>query len=377
MNFSFWENETYLKNIDFLIIGSGIVGLSSALELRKKFPKSKIVVCERGILPMGASTKNAGFACFGSPTELLDDLKIMSESQVFSLVEKRWKGLEKLKSNLSEKKIDYLPYGGYELFNDEKILDETLSKLDYLNHNLKSITKNKTTYFNVKNKTQEFDFQNIKGLVLNQFEGQINTGKMMFNLIKLCQSKNIIVLNSLEVSHFESINNVVKVEFKNGWHLQTKKLLITTNGFAKQLLPELNVEPARAQVLITKPIKNLKFKGTFHYDKGYYYFRNIGNRVLFGGGRNLDFKTENSSEFGLTNTIQKSLNQLLKEVILPNTPFEIEQTWSGIMGVGNEKVPIVKKVQSNVYCAVRMGGMGVAIGSLIGEDAAKLISEDV
>lgn len=308
---------------------------------------------------------------------MLDDLKIMSESQVFSLVEKRWKGLEKLKSNLSEKKIDYLPYGGYELFNDVKILDETLSKLDYLNHNLKSITKNKITYFNVKNKTQEFDFQNIKGLVLNQFEGQINTGKMMFNLIKLCQSKNIIVLNSLEVSQFESINNVVKVEFKNGWHLHTKKLLITTNGFAKQLLPELNVEPARAQVLITKPIKNLKFKGTFHYDKGYYYFRNIGNRVLFGGGRNLDFKTENTSEFGLTNTIQKSLNQLLKEVILPNTPFEIEQTWSGIMGVGNEKVPIVKKVQSNVYCAVRMGGMGVAIGSLIGEDAAKLINEDV
>ncbi|MES2837694.1 MAG: FAD-dependent oxidoreductase [Bacteroidota bacterium] len=377
MNFSFWENETYLKNIDFLIIGSGIVGLSSALELRKKFTKSKIVVCERGILPMGASTKNAGFACFGSPTELLDDLKIMSESQVFSLVEKRWKGLEKLKSNLSEKKIDYLPYGGYELFNDEKILDETLSKLDYLNQNLKPITKNKTTYLNVKNKSQEFDFQNIKGLILNQFEGQINTGKMMFNLIKLCQSKNIIVLNSLEVSHFESINNAVKVEFKNGWHLQTKKLLITTNGFAKKLLPELNVEPARAQVLITKPIKNLKFKGTFHYDKGYYYFRNIGNRVLFGGGRNLDFKTENTSEFGLTTKVQNSLNQLLKEVILPNTPFEIEQTWSGIMGVGSEKVPIVKKVQSNVYCAVRMGGMGIAIGSLIGEDAAKLISEDV
>ena len=58
------------------------------------------------------------------------------------------------------------------------------------------------------------------------------------------------------------------------------------------------MQPARAQVLITKPIKNLQIKGTFHLDKGYYYFRNIDNRILFGGGRNLDFKTEETSEFG-------------------------------------------------------------------------------
>ncbi|MGK0175832.1 MAG: gamma-glutamylputrescine oxidase, partial [Ulvibacter sp.] len=54
MNLSYWERKTWLANIDFAIIGSGIVGLNCALSLRKKFPKSKIVIFEKGMLPSGA-----------------------------------------------------------------------------------------------------------------------------------------------------------------------------------------------------------------------------------------------------------------------------------------------------------------------------------
>jgi len=135
------------------------------------------------------------------------------------------------------------------------------------------------------------------------------------------------------------------------------------------------VQPARAQVLITKPIKNLQIKGTFHVDKGYYYFRNIDNRILFGGGRNLDFKTEETSEFGQTAIVQNELENILKTTILPNTPFEIEHRWSGIMGVGNQKKAIVKQVSNQVFCGVRLGGMGVAIGSLVGKELAELLHE--
>jgi glycine/D-amino acid oxidase-like deaminating enzyme len=108
-------------------------------------------------------------------------------------------------------------------------------------------------------------------------------------------------------------------------------------------------------------------------DKGYYYFRNIGNRILFGGGRNLDFVGETTTEFGQTTAIQNRLEQLLTEVILPNTDFKIEHRWSGIMGLGSSKNPIVSQLSNHVYCGVRLGGMGVAIGSLIGNDLADLI----
>ena len=115
---SFWEKALYFESLDFTIIGAGIVGLSTAIFLKGKFPRSKILFLERGYLPSGASTKNAGFACFGSISELLADLKTHSENEVFSLVEKRWKGLEKLRKSIGDKNLDFHKWGGFELFDN-------------------------------------------------------------------------------------------------------------------------------------------------------------------------------------------------------------------------------------------------------------------
>ena len=125
--------------------------------------------------------------------------------------------------------------------------------------------------------------------------------------------------------------------------------------------------------MITGPIKDLHIKGTFHLDEGYYYFRNIDNRILLGGGRNLDFETEETTQFGETTLVQNKLENLLKTTILPNIDFKITHRWSGIMGVGNQKKPIVKQLSENSYCGIRLGGMGVAIGSLVGKELADLI----
>src|SRR5690606_38085430 len=142
------------------------------------------------------------------------------------------------------------------------------------------------------------------------------------------------------------------------FRMHTKKLLIASNGFASKFgIP--GVKPARAQVLVTKPIPDLEIKGTFHIDKGFYYFRNIDNRILFGGGRNLDLKGEETIEMVQTELIQNRLEDLLRNIILPNTAFEIDQRWSGIMGVGDTKAPILENLSANVVCGVRLGGMGV------------------
>ena len=106
MNLSYWEKDTYFSNIDVLIIGSGIVGLTAALELKAANPSRKIIVIERGFLPCGASSKNAGFSCFGSVSELLDDLTKNSEDNVFQIVEKRWKGLQQLRKNLGDQNLE-------------------------------------------------------------------------------------------------------------------------------------------------------------------------------------------------------------------------------------------------------------------------------
>ena len=191
-----------------------------------------------------------------------------------------------------------------------------------------------------------FSFKNIQSKqAFNRFEGQIDTGKMMDALLKKVQQSNVKILNGIEVNSYSEDGNGIKVDTLN-FEFSTKKLLIATNGFASKLLAE-PVKPARAQVLITKPIKDLNIKGTFHLDKGYYYFRNIDNRILFGGGRNLDFKTEETYEFGETALVKEELTELLRTTILPDQQVEIDKYWSGIMGVGQHKKPIVKQLEKN------------------------------
>ena len=367
MSFSYWEQKSWLSNIDFTIVGSGITGLNCALQLRRKYPEAKILVLERGILPNGASTKNAGFACFGSLSEIIDDLQAHTEQEVIDLVSRRNQGLQLLRSTLGDQALHYKQYGGYELFLAENtsLFEACSSKLEYINELLKPVFNEDV--FSIAKDT--FGFKKVvQNYIFNKFEGQIDTGVMMQSLLYKVYAENIQILNSCEVEQFDDLGKKVLVKAKD-FEFTTQKVFIATNGFASKLGID-EVKPARAQVIITTPIENLDIKGTFHLDKGYYYFRNIDNRILFGGGRNLDFKAEETTDMNQTSLIQNKLEEILKEVILPDRKFEIDQRWSGIMGVGNQKKPIVRQLSDNVYCGVRLGGMGVAIGSLLGKELA-------
>lgn len=119
---------------------------------------------------------------------------------------------------------------------------------------------------------------------------------------------------------------------------------------------------------MTKPVAGLKFKGIFHIDEGYYYFRNFGKRVIFGGGRNLDFAAEETGEFLYNEAIIAELKHKLDKVILPNQPYEIEDMWTGIMGFTEDKLPNILKVEDNITAAVSCNGMGIALSSYIAKE---------
>lgn len=370
MNLSYWELDSYFKNTDFVVIGSGIVGLSTAYNLKIKHPNAKILVLEKGMLPEGASTKNAGFACFGTLSEILWYLESHSEEEVYKLVEKRFRGLEKLRNLIGDKNMDFHQYGGFEVFreSDRELMGRSIENLEKINDWLSPIFGENP--FRISN--QNFGFKEIIGIIETEFEGHIHTGKMMKNLLRKLVESGIPVLNNVEVFCVNDLGNQVEIQLKNGFNFKSEKAFLCTNAFTIKLF-DLDVVPARAQVLVTKPIENLKLKGCFHMDEGFYYFRNVGNRVLFGGGRNLNLEGETTMEFGTTAQIQNQLETYLKEIILAGTDFEIEHRWSGIMGMGTKRNPIVKQLSENIFCGVRLTGTGIAIGSLVGEELAGLV----
>ncbi len=370
--FSFWEQKSFLADADLVVVGAGLVGLNAAIEYKQRRPLHRVIVLERGPFPSGASTKNAGFACFGSISELLDDLEGLAPETVFEIVYKRWNGLKKLRERVGDRTMDFFQWGGYEVFNDEVTYLKCRDKIDYFNKELTAILGENQVFKEANDNAEPFGLKKGTRLIFNCLEGQLNPAKMMIKLLELARGMGIFVHFGLEVNEWERSGAKVQL---NGdtWSIKAVKVLFATNGFAARQFPGLALKPARNQVLITRPVEGLALKGTFHMDRGYYYFRNVGKRVLLGGGRHLDYEKEITELFGLSPVIQSALLELLKEIIFPGRSFEVEQWWSGILGVGPQKTPIVKWMEEGVAVAVRLGGMGVAIGSLVGEEAAQLL----
>lgn len=366
---SIWELETFYRKREVIIIGAGFTGLWTAISIKEKYPEKSILIIERNSVPLGASTRNAGFACFGSLTEVIADAEKMDWDKTLQLVKMRFEGLKKIQSYFKNTEIDFELNGGYEILNNEG----PLQKLDEVNQKLKIITGVEKTYFLHQQKITEFGLGKSEFLIENPLEGSLHSGKLLQQLLKKCYELKIEFLFGTEVESVAEGPNEIEVQLARDTSICCQQIIHCTNAFAPKFLEKEEIIPARGQIILTEPIENLKLKGTFHYDEGFYYFRNLGNRILLGGGRNQDFKTEETTAFETTVFLQNHLENFLKEVILPNQNIEIYLRWSGIMAMGSEKTPIVKQISDRQFCAVRLSGMGVALAPKIGEMVAEMI----
>ncbi|MBC7413265.1 MAG: FAD-binding oxidoreductase [Bacteroidia bacterium] len=368
---SYWEQHFLVPQTDVLIIGGGIVGMLTAIELKQNDKNLSITIAERGFIPQGATTRNAGFACFGSISELMADMQTTPKKDVEALLTKRYQGLQRLRTIVADDAIEYYEHGGYELFTNVAKYEICVSQIDFFNTMAQQAFGTANVY-SVEPNANNWNMGSALA-IKNKLEGQLNSGKLTLALQAKLQQLNITTLNGVNIETIHEQGNNCQATTNEGYTLHAKKIIVTNNAFAKKLLPQLDITPGRGQVLVTDVIPNLAWKGCFHYDDGYVYFRNIDGRVLLGGGRNINFESENTTQFGLTNDIQTYLKQLLHTLILPNTPYTIAHSWSGIMAFGETKNPIVQQLSPNVYCAVRMGGMGVALGSGTAKEVADLI----
>lgn len=370
---SIWEKETFYGTKDIIIVGSGLAGLWSAFYLKRLEPDLQILIIDKGVTPSGASTRNAGFACFGSPTELLQDARVMGEQRMLEIVAMRYEGLRRIRKVFGKPETGFERYGGYELISERQYpkIKQLKNDIGWLNITLRKALGDEKIFRLADKKIKDFGFRQTAHLVESRMEAQLHSGKLVQALLQKVLGMGVQLMTQVEAKGFESSGGKITLQTNLATPLTTHQLLICTNAFTRELLPQLDVVPARGQVLVTSPIRKLAFKGSFHFDEGFYYFRNLGNRVLMGGARNKALAAEQTEDMHTTTLIQNELERFLREVVLPKQAFTIEHRWSGIMGTGAEKLPIIKKVKKNVYCAVRMSGMGVALAPVVGDLIAR------
>jgi gamma-glutamylputrescine oxidase len=372
---SFWERNSLIQ-YDYIIVGSGIVGLCTAHYVKQQFPTARVAVLERGLLPSGASTRNAGFACMGSLSELVEHAHEEGMDAMALLFEQRYKGLKRLLSIIPPEQCGYHQAGSHELLFAENV--SVLEHLDEFNKVLHSILGSEA-FLVASNRLPNMQFASVASLIENTGEGQLDSGLLLRSLIDLVQQQGVDIKTGCTVLQLNEQSSGVDVVCEASGlaaiTFHARKVLLCTNAFTKQFLPEADVVPGRGQVLITKPLPSLPFKGIFHFEAGYYYFREYNGRVLFGGGRQLDKAGETTTAFELHETIQADLLHKLNTLILPGVDVEIDMRWSGIMAFGEEKKPMVQALSENIFVGARMSGMGVALGSEVAWQLSELLHQ--
>ncbi|WP_069130506.1 NAD(P)/FAD-dependent oxidoreductase [Rhodohalobacter halophilus] len=361
--FSFWEREEWLKSPDLLVIGAGIVGASAALFYKEKYPDHDVIVVDKGFAPEGASTRNAGFACIGSVSEHLADLEIAGEETVMGRIERRWNGLKKLKSTMGEEAIGYESVGGHEIFTDDQLFEECRDKMDWLNQKME-VAIGEADVYSVK------EFEGYPA-IFNRLEGAINSGLLMRSLHQKLAEAGVRVLWNSKVSSVET----KRVEFEEGVALTPQKILSAVNGFTSNLIKK-PIQPARGFVFVTELIKDLKWRGTFHHDRGYVYFRNVGDRLLLGGARNLAKDEETTNQFGVNPKIKEYLYGFANDVLKLPSDWKVDIEWSGIMGMTENKEPILEQIEPGLFVAAGLSGMGIAVGMEVASQAVNMIEMD-
>jgi len=187
-NLSFWERQSFFSGIDVAIIGSGLVGLSAALHLKEKEPDLRVVIFERGSIPTGAN-------------------------------------------------MDFQLNGNYEVFTKEEnnIFKNCREQLDFFNKNVEKAIGKKDIYKIADSEISDFGFAGTEHLIKNNFEGQINTGKMMRRLLDLAIEKGIKIFNGISIQKIEEQSDKVFLLTEKGWQISTEKVLVTTVMFILEM----------------------------------------------------------------------------------------------------------------------------------------------
>ncbi|MEB2782130.1 FAD-dependent oxidoreductase [Algoriphagus sp. C2-6-M1] len=284
--------------------------------------------------------------------------------------------MNSIRKQFGDKNLSYSHSNGYELLEDSQ--SGAVDQMAGVNKLLKPVFKQDV--FSLVKKPEKMGFADqIKFIVKNKFEGELDPGKYMSALWKLAQLQGISLLSGVSVCEVSKDDGIVLAEDGAGeinLEFKAKKIAICTNAFTQKLWSESDIQPGRGLILLSKPLDfEIPWKGTFHMDKGYVYFRQIDGRLLLGGARNKDFEAEKSTDFTVNPKIKSHLKKLAAEVIFPGKSIPWDTEWTGIMAFGKIKTPLIQRVGTKTVAAVRLGGMGVAIGWQVGKELSVLLSK--
>ena len=371
MSVSFWqaEGDQPRREVDFLVVGAGLVGCAAAL-----FAASAgrhVTITDARDLGLGASSRNAGFMITG-----LDSYYHRAIERYGGPVVREMWGLSETTHRHLHQVIDAAGGAVQRQRCGSLLLAESESEARDLEQAARAMDADGIDH-------QYHARDPLRRGYHAAIEQERDAAVQPYELVQaLFQQSAAELIPGNEIWRLEAgAGDALRVHSRR-FRLEARHVLLCTNAWTGTLLPHLAkcIVPVRGQVLVTAPLKQGPLLNTCGYsDYGYMYYRDtFDGRLLLGGGRRQNRWLEhNRLDERISDPVQRTLEAYLRRRF-PDVDAPVERRWAGIMGFSADGLPLVGKIPGlpRAGYAVGFNGHGLALGAGTAERAVDLLLND-
>ena len=329
------------EQADVLVIGGGITGVSLMHHLRVRGIDAVLV--ERNHLAAGASGRNAGFLLAGVADCYSEAVRIFGRSRARDIWNMTMENHAEEIEAVAGQEIGHRRKGSVILAASERETERLAESAQLMTED-------------------GFDCTWDGSRLTNPGDGEVTPSLLVGAFARLAPAGS--VREGVEVTGIQAGNGDVLVQAGNR-ECRAGCVILATNAYTPQLLPQVPIQPRRAQMLASKPEATRLVERPTYSHFGYRYWRQLpSGEILVGGWRDVSVDTEVGYDERPTAPIQSYLEAHLRTM---GADGEVTHRWAGTMGFTETGLPLIGPVDAlpNVYlCAGYNGhGMGFAFMS--------------
>ena len=369
----FNSNDILTNNliVDVCIVGGGLTGVTSALNLSKK--GYSVALCEARHIGSGASGRNGGQLGIGMRKDQFYLEKKLGKIQAKAL----WDlGVEAVQEALDLIKIYNIDCSLVNGILSAGCFDKDIKDFDLeVNHLLKNYNFRGYKVFNNKEIKNEINTDIYKSGLLNLESYHINPLKFLIGITKVLLNKKVKIFENTPVLELEDHKDYIIAKC-NKYNIKAKKVVVACNGYLDKLLHnKANIfMPINNYVVATEPLGKEKAKEIIKnnyavHDTRFiidYYRFSEDWRMIFGGGETYSSYFLNDSKKFVLNRMYKVFPQLRN--------YNIDYSWGGTLAITINRLPSFGTMMNKkLIYAFGYSGHGLALSTLSG----KLITEKI
>ena len=320
---------------DVLVIGGGIAGTSLVYQLEKR--RIGAILVERGHLASGASGRNAGFLLAGVADCYAEAVRIFGREKAREVWHITDENHDRMLEAIERDDVGHRRLGSATLASGE----EEAARLEESAQLLRD---------------DGFEAHWDGTRLLNPRDGEVNPAAMVGALAR--RARRGVIREGVEVTSIQPRGDEVSVR-AGELECRAGVVVLATNAYTPQLLPQVKIQPTRAQMLASAPLPRTVSDMPTYSHFGYRYWRQLpSGEVLIGGWRDTAMEAELTSEAEPTDEIQEHLDD---KVAAMDATVEVTHRWAGIMGFTETGLPLVGPVggMRGVYLCAGFNGHGM------------------